>query len=135
MNKKSKSNLGKVLLIGSMAVGFLSFAVIPLIHVFQSNSNTPVPNAGQVKKEELLKKLAEIEKEYEEIVKREPKNTKALQGLIGARLKIFQITGDVEMLKKSQAPLDELIKQEPKNDTLQAIKKQIQLIISKEGKK
>jgi len=136
MPEQSKFNPRQVIIIAMMLVGFLGFAVVPLISLFNSSNNSsPAPTNLQSSKEELIKKFTEQEKSYQKILEREPKNTFALERVTDARLKLYQITGDVTMLQKSLPTLDELIKQNPKNQTLAALKHQIAIMIERESKK
>lgn len=136
MSGSSKFNSRQIVIISVMIIGFLGFAVMPLVNLFNGfNNGSSVPQTSRVTKEDLLKKLGEQEKSYQKILEREPKNAFALQKVVDARLKIYQINGDVTMLQKSLAPLSELIRQNPKNPTLVALKRQIQLMADREGKK
>jgi len=135
MSNQSKFGLRQILLIATMGIGFLGFAVMPIINLFQANSTSPVSSNGKITKEQLLKQLEDEDKSYQKILDREPKNPLVLQKVIQARLEMYKVTDNVQKLKESLAPLDELIKQNPKDKNLPALKKQIESIISKEGKK
>ncbi len=135
MVKKSNPRLRQILLLATLSIGFVSFAVLPLISILQPTPKSSVAPDVTPKKEEILKTLQEQDKVYQTILDREPKNQTALKGVVDARLKMFQLTGNPQMLSKSLAPLDEIIKQDPKNETLLALKKQIQVTINKETEK
>ena len=135
MSKESRFNLRQILLLATLLLSFLGFAIIPLLQLFNSSNSPSVSPNSRISKAELVKKLELQEKSYQKILEREPKNQFALQNVIDSRLKMYQVTGNIEMLQKSVAPMDELIKQNPKNQTMLALKKEIELLISKEGTK
>lgn len=102
MLKKRGSWVTRIfLLVG--AIGFLSFAVVPVITgVLEtpqvSNSSTTV--AAQPNNEANLENLKAQEKGYELVLQREPENETAMLGLLQVRMQLNDIPGTVEPLEK-----------------------------------
>ena len=102
MLKKRGSWVTRIfLLVG--AIGFLSFAVVPVITgVLEtpqvSNSGTTV--AAQPNNEANLENLKAQEKGYELVLQREPENETAMLGLLQVRMQLNDIPGTVEPLEK-----------------------------------
>jgi len=135
MPKQSNFNLRQFFLIGSMIIGFLGFAVLPLLKLFDGSNVTSAPQNDPKSEKESLSKLIQEEKVYQTILSREPKNIFALQNITNVRIKMFKVTGENVYLQKTLPPLGELIKQNPQDKTLVALKKQIEMIVNKDNGK
>ncbi len=95
-------------------VGSMGFSFIGL---FQGNHNKQAQVATESKNK--TQQMLLQEKGYLEVLKREPKNPTALQGLVEVRLASNNLKGAI-------APLETLIELNPKQESLKALLKQIQ---------
>ena len=102
MLKKRGSWVTRIfLLVG--AIGFLSFAVVPVITgVLETPqvSNSGATVAAQPNSEANLENLKAQEKGYELVLQREPENETAMLGLLQVRMQLNDIPGTVEPLEK-----------------------------------
>jgi tetratricopeptide (TPR) repeat protein len=98
-NSSPKNPLQRFLLIGSGLV-FLGLMVIPFLGGIFSRNPQTTPNAAVSQNPEAQKQLLEIAKGYEQVLKREPNNLNALQGLAEANIKLGNYYGALPPLEK-----------------------------------
>lgn len=97
---KKRNNLQRVLIIAS-GLAFLSLMIIPLAGLFGKSSEAVKPGTnpnglGNVD----LKTLQAESQGYEQVLKREPENLRALQGVIDTKLKMGDYQGAIPYLEK-----------------------------------
>lgn len=99
-------------------MGILGTLGFSFVGVFKDVADRPTNTAA--KSGEATKQLKLQESGYMEVLKREPKNETALQGLVQIRLAAQDFKGAL-------APLDTLIQLHPKEDSLKKLRAQVQL--------
>ena len=94
-------------------LAFAGSSVVGMAQLFtntsQKTQNTPTTEAGSKNL-----KLKEQERGYELVIKREPNNQLALQGLVQTRLQMNDLKGAVE-------PMEKLVKLNPDNPQYKAL--------------
>lgn len=104
----------RILIIGSGLV-FLGLAVFPLAGLLDGSSPSSNPSTPSSQNSVPREELQSMAEGYERVLKREPENPVALQGLAEARLKMGDLRGGLEPLKKlarlypEEKPLQELV--------------------------
>ncbi|ACK71913.1 TPR domain protein [Gloeothece citriformis PCC 7424] len=100
MAEPTKRKLIQRILIIVSGSAFLGLMVIPLMEVFKQDSS-PTQQASTSSAQG--QQLQQIAQGYEAVLKREPNNVSALQGLAEARLNLQDFSGAVEPVKKLHA--------------------------------
>jgi cytochrome c-type biogenesis protein CcmH/NrfG len=97
-DRKKRNSLQRVLIIAS-GLAFLSLMVIPLVGLLgNSKTEQPISNPNVPANAELKQLQAEAAG-YEQVLKREPNNVSALQGVIAAKLKMGDYAGAIPHLE------------------------------------
>jgi cytochrome c-type biogenesis protein CcmH/NrfG len=96
----SKSNLLQRILIIASGLVFLGLMVIPLLESFGKKPNPTAANPAAGQNPEEQKQLLALAQGYEQVLKREPNNLTALQGLAGANIKLRNFEGALPPLEK-----------------------------------
>jgi cytochrome c-type biogenesis protein CcmH/NrfG len=99
LNKTKRKQLITIIFIAS----FVGTTAMGVIQVFNS---TPVPDAPTISQESEQEALKAQVQGYETVLKREPSNRTALEGLVAARLQLKDFKGAI-------APLEKLVKLYP----------------------
>lgn len=97
-----KQTIQRILIIASGLV-FVGIMVFPMAGLFNNSTQPSNPNANQQKPvipPEVKKQLEGQVKGYEEVLKREPKNTSALVGLAKAQLQLQNWQASLVPLEK-----------------------------------
>lgn len=109
-DKPSRKNLQRILIISS-SLALIAVSIVPLLENFRqpSNPNSPTstPNTNN-NNSALNEQLKKEEEGYKSVLKREPDNPIALQGLVGVRVQMNDFQGAKE-------PTEKLLKLEPDN--------------------
>ena len=100
MSRTSKSNLLQRILIIASGLVFLGLMVIPLLESFGKKPNPTAANPAAGQNTEEQKQLLALAQGYEQVLKREPNNLTALQGLAGANIKLRNFEGALAPLEK-----------------------------------
>ncbi|PSF35283.1 hypothetical protein C7H19_17140 [Aphanothece hegewaldii CCALA 016] len=99
-DQKKPNYLQKVLIIAS-GLAFLSLMIIPLAGLFGKSPEAVQPNNNPNAPANLdLKQLQAESQGYEQVLKREPDNLRALQGVIDTKMKLGDYQGAIPHLEK-----------------------------------
>lgn len=99
-DQKKRNNLQRVLIIAS-GLAFLSLMIIPLVGLVWKSPEAVTPsNNPNVLGNVDLKTLQAEAQGYEQVLKREPDNLRALQGVIDTKLKMGDYQGAIPYLEK-----------------------------------
>ena len=113
-----KSILQKVFIIGS-GLAFLGMMTLPMLDMFKESPESTQAASPNTNPTEQLNQIADG---YEKVLKREPNNPTALQGLAEIRLKMNDLKGAI-------APMEKLVALYPEEKKLKglldAIKQQV----------
>lgn len=101
-----KKPIQRILIIVASSA-FLATMIFPIAGLF-SDSSQPSNNVATIDAQSLQKQLQEQAQGYEAVLKREPDNQIALQGLAETRLEMNDPKGAI-------APLEKLVKLDPNN--------------------
>jgi predicted Zn-dependent protease len=113
-----KSIIQKVFIVGS-GLAFLGMMTLPMLDMFKETPEQTQATSPNTNPQEQLNKIADG---YEKVLKREPNNPTALQGLAEVRLKMNDLKGAI-------APMEKLVALYPEETKLKglldAIKQQV----------
>jgi predicted Zn-dependent protease len=113
-----KSIIQKVFIVGS-GLAFLGMMTLPMLDMFKEAPEQTQATSPNTNPQEQLNKIADG---YEKVLKREPNNPTALQGLAEVRLKMNDLKGAI-------APMEKLVALYPEETKLKglldAIKQQV----------
>jgi len=113
-----KSILQKVFIIGS-GLAFLGMMTLPMLDMFKESPDSTQAASSNTNPTDQLNQIADG---YEKVLKREPNNPTALQGLAEIRLKMNDLKGAI-------APMEKLVALYPEETKLKglldAIKQQV----------
>jgi predicted Zn-dependent protease len=116
--KSIKSIAQKIFIVGS-GLAFLGMMILPMLNMFKEPTAPTQAASSNVESKEQLNKIAGG---YETVLKREPNNPTALQGLAEIRLKMNDLKGAI-------APMEKLVQLYPEEKKLKslldAIKQQV----------
>lgn len=99
-DRAKRNSLQRVLIIAS-GLAFLSLMIIPLAGLLGKSSDADKPgNNPNVPANTELKKLTAEAAGYEQVLKREPDNLRALQGVIDIKMKMGDFAGAIPHLEK-----------------------------------
>jgi hypothetical protein len=132
--KSAKNPFQRFFIIGSGLV-FLGFMVVPLAEVFR-NASQPSPPTATSQIAAAYQQMQVQEQGYEQVLKREPNNPTALQGVVQLRLQMYKLKGSIALLEKTVDPLEKLIQLYPKEKALLALRDEIkqQITAQKQAK-
>jgi tetratricopeptide (TPR) repeat protein len=117
--EKQRKKWIMIAVMGFMAVGFISFTMVPLISGLTGNrseppaaaSATPTPTAIATPDNAELQRFLDEEKGFQVILQKEPNNPTALKGLIEVRNRLVQL--NARKLESLLEPLETLAKTNP----------------------
>lgn len=113
-----KSIIQKVFIVGS-GLAFLGMMTLPMLDMFKESPEQTQATSPNTNPQEQLNQIADG---YEKVLKREPNNPTALQGLAEVRLKMNDLKGAI-------APMEKLVALYPEETKLKglldAIKQQV----------
>ncbi len=116
--RSTKSIFQKVFIIGS-GFAFLGMMTLPMLNMLKDPAEQPQAASSNPNPTDQLSKIADG---YEKVLKREPNNPTALQGLAEVRLKMNDLKGAI-------APMEKLVALYPEETKLKglldAIKQQV----------
>lgn len=116
--KSEKKTLQRVLIIAS-CVAFLGTLILSAVELFKS----PSPSVNNTATNPDTSPISELQKKaegYETVLKREPDNPLALQGLVETRLQMNDLQGAI-------APMEKLVKMYPNQKELKTLLDTIKL--------
>jgi predicted Zn-dependent protease len=122
MPEKSDRNALQRILIIAAGCAFLGTLVIPIAQMFtdasQPSSNVATTSES-INEQAIRQQAKERAQAYEQVLKREPNNQAALQGLVDSRLKMNDLKGAI-------APMEKLVKLYPNQKEYKALLEVIQ---------
>jgi small-conductance mechanosensitive channel len=129
MAEKSKPKTIQRVLIIVASAAFLGTLVVPIVEMF-SGASQPANNTETPDNTAAYEQLQQKATGYEEVLKREPNNPKALNELAKTRYQMYQLTKSDEDLKKMVDPLEKLVKLYPEQKELKALLEQVKMQVS-----
>ena len=112
MSNNSRKPLQRIVVIVS-GLALLGVMILPMS---RSIDQSPYPSATSTANDSQEENLQAIANGYEQVLKREPKNSTALQGLIEAKLKLKDLEGAI-------VPMEKLVQLFPEEEKLATILK------------
>jgi cytochrome c-type biogenesis protein CcmH/NrfG len=98
-NSSNKNPIQRIIIIGSGLV-FLGLMLIPLVQSLAPKSPKNAPSNPAQANPEAQKQLLAMAQGYEQVLKREPNNVTALQGLAQANIQLGNLYGALPPLEK-----------------------------------